>query len=215
MSILNAPPHLIVLDACVLMSGLLRPTLLALASAGLFTPLWSERIGEEWRRNAARLWSIPPEALQDEWDRMQVQFPQANVKGFEAYEAGLRYSDPKDWHVIAAALAARARSGLPVRPQASVLTWNLKDFNRSELRRQDLQVFDPDRLLAQWWRDHAVLIRAALQHTLDDLARQGRGREGNPTDIVRRERLFRLSRLIQHHATSNHSIESTQPSLIA
>src|SRR5690606_20533822 len=151
MSIPSASPHFVVLDACVLMSGVLRPALLALAEAGRFVPLWSTRIGEEWRRNAARLWPIAPAVLADEWQAMQARFPGADVGDATAYEAGLRYSDAKDWHVIAAGLAARARCGLQLPPEVSVLTWNLKDFNRGELRRLGMDVLDPDRLLVRWW----------------------------------------------------------------
>ena len=207
MQILDANPHLIVLDACVLISGVLRPTLLSLAAYGLFTPIWSDRLGDEWRRNAARIWSIPPEALDREWERMQLEFPCANVNNTGPYEAGLRYSDPKDWHVIATALAARARCGLPVRPEVTVLTWNLKDFNRGELRRQGLQVLDPDRLLGLWWPQYGPTIHRALRSTVGRLADEGRPRTGGLIEIIRRERLFRLARLIERDYASESSLE--------
>ena len=60
--VLQQAPGL-VLDACILMSGLLRPLLLNLGHAGLLLPLWSDKIGQEWQRNAARLWPIEPELL--------------------------------------------------------------------------------------------------------------------------------------------------------
>ena len=47
LTIPNATPPFIVLDACVLMSGILRRLLLRLAEAGVFQPVWTERIGEE------------------------------------------------------------------------------------------------------------------------------------------------------------------------
>lgn len=193
------PLHLVVLDACVLMSGVLRPTLLGLAQAGLFRPLWSARIGDEWRRNASRLWDIPLSILETEWQIMQTAFPQADAGDVAAYEAGLRYSDPKDWHVIAAGLAGRARSGLTHRPEVTVLTWNLKDFNRGELRRQGLDAWSPDRLLTHWWQAHAPTIHARLTATLDELAAAGRPRPGTLVETLRRERLYRLARLVQAH----------------
>ena len=51
-----APRPFIVLDACVLMSGIVRRLVLRLAEAGVYQPVWTERIGEEWRRNASRIW---------------------------------------------------------------------------------------------------------------------------------------------------------------
>src|SRR5690606_16037014 len=114
----------------------------------------------------------------------------ARIDDPSSYEVGLRYSDPKDWHVIATGLAARARCGLPYRPRVSVLTWNVKDFNRSELRRQGLDVFDPDRLLGLWWQEDAAGIHSVLRDTLRTLAYEGRARAGTLAEILRRERLF-------------------------
>lgn len=183
------------------MSGVLRPALLTLAHAGRFRPLWSERIGLEWRRNAARLWDIAPDILESEWRLMQEQFPLADAGDVSPYEVGLRYSDAKDWHVIAAGLAGRARSGLALRPEVTVLTWNLKDFNRSELRRQGLDSADPDRMLVRWWQEDPATLHGVLTDTLRELAEQGRPRQGNLVETLRRERLFRLARLAEAHET--------------
>lgn len=199
MPVTSPPPHFVVLDACVLMSGVLRPALLALAHAGRFRPLWSERIGLEWRRNAARLWDIAPDILASEWQLMQEQFPLADAGDVSPYEVGLRYSDAKDWHVIAAGLAGRARSGLALRPEVTVLTWNLKDFNRSELRRQGLDSADPDRMLVRWWQEDPATVHGVLTDTLRELAEQGRPRQGGLVETLRRERLFRLARLAEAH----------------
>lgn len=195
----SAPVHFVVLDACILMSGVLRPALLQLARAGRYRPLWNQRIGQEWRRNAARIWAIPPDLLQREWDLMQRDFPAADAGDVSAYEAGLRYSDAKDHHVIAAGLAGRARSGMQATPEVTVLTWNLKDFNRPELRRQGLDAVDPDRLLARWWQDDPGQIHGVIAATLRDLAAEGRGRTGTLIETLRRERLFRLARLVDAH----------------
>ncbi|GAA5235599.1 PIN domain-containing protein [Verticiella sediminum] len=191
----TARPHFIVLDACILMSGVLRPALLELAATGRYLPVWSARIGEEWRRNAARLWPIEPGVLEQEWALMQARFPQADAGEVAPYETGLRYSDAKDWHVIAAGLARRARSGLAAPPEVSVLTWNLKDFNRPELRRMGMDVLDPDRLLVRWWSEDAEPVAAVLRATVDGLAAAGRPRQGGMAEILRRERLYRLARL--------------------
>lgn len=184
-------PPFIVLDACVLMSGILRRLLLRLADAGVFTPVWTERIGEEWRRNASRIWDIPPEVLDEFWAEMNTRFPAANEADTQVYEASLRYSDPKDFHVIAAGLARRARCGLPQTPVVQVLTWNLKDFNRSELRRQGLDVYNPDRMLAQWWQDGAGRMRDAIAQIPSDYIALGREPEPLATTL-HRERLYRL-----------------------
>jgi hypothetical protein len=186
------PSLYLVLDACVLMSSVLRPLLLDLADAGCFHPVWSARIGDEWRRNAARIWQVSPDILQAQWAAMNQRFPDADAGDSSAYEVGLKYSDPKDVHVIAAGLARRARAA--VRPdELRVLTWNLKDFDRSELRRAGMEVRDPDRQLFEWWERDAARVTAALGKVPDytrDLGRPGE----ELTATLKRERLYRLAK---------------------
>ena len=189
------PAPFVVLDACVLMSGIVRRLMLRLAASGVYQPVWSERIGVEWRRNAARLWAIPPDVLDDQWAEMNRHFPQAAESDLQAYEAGLRYSDPKDFHVIAAGLARRARCGLQQPPHVLVATWNLKDFSRSELRRQGLDALNPDRLLSLWWQADAAKLRDAIRAVPDDYV--ALGREPEPlAATLHRERLYRLKALV-------------------
>ncbi|KCB26366.1 PIN domain protein [Bordetella hinzii CA90 BAL1384] len=195
-SILSQPAPYIVLDACVLMSNIVRRLMLRLAAAQVYQPVWTERIGQEWRRNAARLWEVPPAFLAEQWAEMNAQFPQALEHDIEPYEAGLRYSDPKDFHVIAAGLARRARCGLQVPPVVQVATWNLKDFNRSELRRQGLDAFNPDTLIARWHAQHPQAVLDALTPVPQDYVALGRDAEPLAATL-HRERLYRVKSLVQ------------------
>lgn len=184
----DATRPILVLDACVLLPGTLRRLLLRLAGHGCFLPAWSHQIADEWLRNAARVWELDRSAFEPDWQAMQQRYPDAMAHDIGHYKAGLTYSDPKDWHVIAAARCMQAdRPGQAV----GILTRNLKDFNRSELRRLGLFVIDPDRQLAAWWPRHAASIEQAL------LANEGDAdcvdwRPGAPQDILARERLFQL-----------------------
>jgi hypothetical protein len=190
----NAQRPALVLDACVMMSGLLRPLLLNLAKTGLFDPLWTDKIGQEWQRNAARLWPIDPELLKAEWQRMQEQFPAANMGDVTSFEASLKHTDRKDKHVAATGIAAVAavHAG-PI----SVLTWNIKDFSRSELRRQQLGLIDPDRLFSQWWPTHRRLLCETLDLTVAELVSSGRRQTEPMLGMLRRDRLFRLAGLYE------------------
>jgi predicted nucleic acid-binding protein len=192
----------VVLDACVLMSSIIRPLLLRLADVQVFQPVWSARIGEEWVRNAARLWKVDVAHVATLWQELQLRFPEADAGDVLPYETGLRYSDPKDHHVIAAALAKRARCNSQRAPEVAVLTWNLKDFNRSELRRLGLDVFNPDRLLAHWWAQDSKPIRSALLGVAADVAAVGR--EPEPLDTtLHRERLHRMRSLVARTLSSD------------
>ncbi|MGB3290390.1 MAG: PIN domain-containing protein, partial [Burkholderiaceae bacterium] len=71
-------PETIVLDTCVLISNVLRRAFLHLGAQGCFQLAWSPVIGDEWRRNAARLWGVSAEDVQEQWDALQIAFPLAD-----------------------------------------------------------------------------------------------------------------------------------------
>ena len=184
-------PQVLVLDTCVLISNVLRRGLLHLAGQGCFEPAWSRVIGDEWCRNAARLWSVPQADIDMQWDRLQQDFPAADCGEVETYKEGLRRSDPKDWHVIAAARSVQA-----ARPEASVgiVTRNIKDFNRSELFGLGLSLLDPDQLLQRCWQAYPEVV-GELLNVLPAYAQA----PGKPMDtvgvILKRERLFRFNKV--------------------
>lgn len=187
----SALPDVIVLDTCVLISNVLRRLVLGMAEAGLFRPAWSEVIGDEWRRNAGRLWSLPPETMHDHWAMLQAAFPDANQGDVEPFKKAWVRSDPKDWHVIAAAMAVQAsHPGVAV----GILTRNLRDFNRSELRRAGVAVLDPDSFLADCGRLSPSVLAALLDKVAADALALGKPPEPVAA-VLKRERLFRLNKL--------------------
>lgn len=183
-------PQVLVIDTCVLISNVLRRLLLRLAEHACFQPAWSGVIGDEWQRNAARLWGVSATDIQTQWLALQADFPDADQGEIASFKTGLRRSDPKDWHVIAAARAAKARAG----GRAGIVTRNIKDFNRSELRGYGLALFDPDELLVCCWQQYPLQAAIAFNE-IPDYARVP-GRELETLGVIlKRERLFRLNRL--------------------
>ena len=189
----------LVLDACVLMSGLLRPLLLDLAQAGLFVPLWSDKIGQEWQRNAARLWPIDINLLKGEWQLMQERFPAANMGDVTFFETDLKHTDRKDKHVAAVGIAGVQKN---IAQPISVLTWNLKDFSRSELRKQQLGLIDPDRLLSQWWLTQQPTLTHHIDAAIETLFLTGRRQPEPVLSLLKRDRLFRLAGCYDRHTQS-------------
>jgi predicted nucleic acid-binding protein len=181
----------LVLDTCVLLSNVLRKMFVHLASQGCFALAWSDVIGDEWRRNAARLWKVSAEDIDAQWRALQVAFPEADRGDVSPFKEGLRRSDPKDWHVIAAARAVQAGQA---DAEVAVVTRNIKDFNRSELRSMGLKLFDPDQLLVLCLQRYPDQIPALLGALPDFAMAPGRERE-EPADILKRERLFRFNRI--------------------
>lgn len=185
-------PQRVVLDTCVLMSTILKNLLLRLAQSGIFEPVWADYIGQEWRRNASRVWAVSDEDITAQWQDMQTAFPQADMGIVGEFETGLSKSDRKDWHVIAA-----GRTALALHPGQSVciLTRNLRDFNRSELRLLGLSLLDPDQFLVKCYELNPDLLVQLLALIPDDAVKIGRPREPLET-VLKRERLFRLNSLI-------------------
>lgn len=94
------------LDTCVLYPAYLRDTLLRLASAGTYRPLWSDGILDELRRNVIAR-GIPEDKADRRIRQMRRAFPDATVRGHEPMIEGMT-NDPKDRHVLAAAVRGGA-----------------------------------------------------------------------------------------------------------
>ena len=183
----------LVLDACVLISNVLRFLCLGLARADVYLPAWSAIIGDEWARNASRLWKVPVQALHQDWEAWQREFPHADQANVQAYKEGLKYSDPKDWHVIAA-----ARSAQLAYPEhhVHILTKNVKDFNRSELKCLGLSVLPLDQFLLNVLGTHPAIM-ATLLEQLPAAVKLSDKPLLSVDALLKRERLFGLNRRYQ------------------
>lgn len=125
------------LDACVLFPALVRSLVLSMAAEGLYTPLWSARVLEEWRRAAEHKQRAGSEA-EAAAKRMKDAFPEAEVPSAPELEASITLPDPADVHVLAAAAAAGA---------TTLLTFNLRDFPARVLAGHGVTVRHPDGFL--------------------------------------------------------------------
>jgi predicted nucleic acid-binding protein len=124
------------LDTCVLVKPYLCDTLLSIAEAGLYSPLWSPMVMAELERNLARR-GLDEKRIMHRLDQMNGAFPGAAVTGYEALITDMT-NDPKDRHVLAAA----------VRGSAEVLvTENLRDFPPAAVRPYGIQVVSQDAFL--------------------------------------------------------------------
>jgi predicted nucleic acid-binding protein len=94
------------LDTCVLYPAYLCDTLLRLAEAAAYRPLWSAEVLAELRRNLVER-GIPIERVDRRLAHMTRSFPDALVTGYESLVDGMT-NDPKDRHVLAAAVRAGA-----------------------------------------------------------------------------------------------------------
>ena len=175
-----------VLDACVLYPTVLREILTGVARAGLFTPLWSDRILEEWARATRKLGPGAEAVARGEIALLRAAFPQASVPARPEIEARLILPDDNDRHVLAVAIAAGADA---------VVTFNAADFPRHILAEEGLARRDPDGFLWEFWSHSPAEVAAAVAGVRAEAARLS----GQPQPLrilLKRARLPRLGKAL-------------------
>lgn len=174
------------LDACVLYPPILRTILLAAAQAGLYRPLWSPRILEEWARAVARDGPEAEVQARGEIALLQAEWPRATVHPGAATQARLWLPDPNDIHVLAAA----SDGGADV-----LITLNLRDFPKREVAAEGVRVLAPDPFLMELWLSEA----AAVEDAVGAVHRMAEAMNGAPVDrrkMLRRAHLPRLGKAL-------------------
>lgn len=152
----------VVLDACALIPIRLATTLLWLAEADLFTPLWSEQILDEVQRNLPGVGGISPAAAERRVSAMRDGFgAESMVEGHE-YLIDSMQCHPKDRHVLAAAVAAKADT---------LVTFNLRDFPPDSASEHGIQAIHPEQFLLRLLTEHPREVTAALESEVSALRR--------------------------------------------
>lgn len=147
------PPSAL-LDACGLYPVARRDTLLSVAQAGAFRPLWSAAILNEVRCAIVRSVAAVDLARLDRMlADMQAAFPDAMVV-VPARLTGEMTNQASDRHVLAAFVAGRADV---------IVTWNLRHFPRRACEPFGIRAQDPDDFLARLCRDAPEAVTEALR----------------------------------------------------
>lgn len=183
----SAAPAKVLLDACVLYPTVLREILQGCAAAGLYKPLWSERILEEWARAAARLSAGDEVQARGEVAALKARFPGASVAPRPGLESRLHLPDENDIHVLAAAIAGGADA---------IVTQNRADFPRATLAAEGLDRLDADAFLWALWSDHPQAVEAVVEA----VRAKAEALSGQPQPLralLKRARLFRLGRALE------------------
>lgn len=172
------------LDACVLYPTVLREILIAVARKGLYTPLWSERILEEWARATLKLGPGAEVVARGEVAALRVAFPKATVAVRDGLAARLWLPDPNDIHVLAAAITGSAEV---------IITFNAEDFPRHTLAEEGLTRLDPDQFLLLLWQKDPDPVAAAAQAVRAEAERLS-GRPQPLRALLKRAQLPRLGK---------------------
>lgn len=175
------------LDACVLFPTVMREILLGVAQAGVYEPLFSERILQEWVRATAKLG--PLAQMQAEGDALltRTQFPRAMVREQPGLQARLMLPDPDDLHVLAIAIAGHADC---------IVTFNAQDFPRHILAAEGLERRDPDGFLWQLWSDEPEAV-AGVVARVHATAERMAGQPIALKSLLKRAQLPKLAKALQ------------------
>ncbi|MCA1334159.1 RSP_2648 family PIN domain-containing protein [Pseudooceanicola marinus] len=176
-----------VLDACVLYPTVMREMLLGAARAGLYQPVWSERLLEEWALTGRKFGAEVEAQARGEIALAQAAFPQACQKTRAGIEDWLWLPDPGDLHVLALAVSSSADA---------IVTANAKDFPRHILAEEGVSRADPDALL-QGFCDSAPEAMRALGAEVLATARRLSGEDWTMRALMRKARLPRTGKALE------------------
>ncbi|MCY7297468.1 PIN domain-containing protein [Alteromonas sp. a30] len=148
--------YTVILDACVMYPAPLRSYLLYLACTGLYRARWTNKIHDEWIGNLIKNNpNLDPVKLKRTRELMDKSVPDCLIEGYEPLINGLTLPDSDDRHVVAAAIKGQAES---------IITFNLKDFPKDELRQLELSTIHPDEFLCDMFELDASACIAAAQN---------------------------------------------------
>jgi hypothetical protein len=145
------PPVVAVLDASALYPAVLCDTLLSVAQAGIYVPVWSEDILAELVRNLGP--RIGDEAAQRRIQEMRIAFPEASAADYQDL-ISVMTNHPKDRHVVAAAVVHEANR---------IVTVNLRDFPPAALSPLRIAAKSPDEFLSDLFADSPEEIQRTLE----------------------------------------------------
>ena len=141
------------LDACVLAPASSCDLLLRLAETPrLYVPQWSEDILAEVRRTHTEKLGWPEDLAAYWQEQVRAAFPEAMVSGYGKL-AEVCENDPKDRHVLAAAIKAKVEL---------IVTSNLKHFPKAALEPWGISATHPSNYLITLYSMDAGVVVAKL-----------------------------------------------------
>lgn len=153
-----------ILDANALFPIALCDTLLRAAVEQLYRPFWTVEILDEMERNLVQQQRTTAEAAKRRRRRMEAALPAAMVGGYQDLIPGLK-NDPKDRHVLAAAIRAGAQV---------IVTQNLRHFPPAALAPYAIEAQSADMFLQYIFDIEPQIMVRIIREQAADLTRPPR-----------------------------------------
>ena len=173
-----------VLDACVLYPTVLREILQGAGEAGLYQPVFSDRILRDWVLATAKLGPAAPAIAEAEAAVLRATFPRGLIREQPQIEARLLLPDPNDVHVLATGIASGADA---------IVTFNAQDFPGHVLAAEGTTRRDPDGFLWELHSRHPEAM-AGIVETVRAKAEAISGQPVALKPLLKRARLYRLAK---------------------
>ncbi|MDF3606250.1 PIN domain-containing protein [Paracoccus sp. DMF-8] len=183
----------VILDACVLFPTVQREFFLE--TGQLYTPLWSDRILDEWYYSVLTKLGEDAAAIASvEIETMRARFPNATVAESMAQPPtgerlkilqSIALPDASDRHVIISAI----RGGADM-----IVTANRKDFPRAVMAALSLRAISPDEFAVLLWSQNATEVAQAAHRVFARAQAAGAGVTSKA--LFKRARLPRLAKAL-------------------
>jgi predicted nucleic acid-binding protein len=186
------------LDANVLYNASVRDTLLRAFEENLYRAYWSSEILDEATRNLIADGRMTPLSAQTFESLLHTYFPEAFVSGYSPLIQGIG-NDPKDRHVVAAAIQAHAQV---------IVTFNLRHFPSHILSPFGIDAQHPDVFLQYLYELHPTTMIRIIKEQAADLTRPPK-----PLETVLhtlREHVPTFIDAIEHHLAQDDAKRSRQ-----
>jgi predicted nucleic acid-binding protein len=141
-----------ILDACVLFPLPLRDTLLRIAEKELYRLSFSQEILDETTKNLIDKNRMSEKKAIRYQEFMKRYFPESIIEDYESL-IPLMTNDPKDRHVLAAAVKAKVDV---------IVTFNLQDFSAESLHPFDIKAQNPDEFLLDLFSNYGIDIAVEI-----------------------------------------------------
>ncbi|MDG1936489.1 MAG: PIN domain-containing protein [Paracoccaceae bacterium] len=176
----------LLLDTCVIYPTVMRQMLLGASRVTGWTPLWSERILEEWARAARKIGPTGEMQARAEIALVRATWPKSEISWVPSLETRLWLPDVNDRHILAAAIAGSADL---------LITSNARDFPRATLFEEGLDRLDPDALLLKAYNSYPDQVSSVGNDILFE-ARRLSGKDWEIRDLFKKARLPRLAKVM-------------------
>jgi predicted nucleic acid-binding protein len=179
-----------VIDACVLYSAPLRGLLLNLATVKSIRPFWTDKIHDEW---IGHLLLNRPDLSRENLEQtrriMELHFPSGLVQGYEPLISTLQLPDPKDQHVLAAAIHINAKY---------IVTSDQSGFPKTILESYDIEALSPDEFISRLIKDNSRRVLQAVRNNRLKLTRPAITAD-QYIETLEQQKLFKTVEFLRQH----------------